>query len=576
MRNFYSGQNGIELRGTHTRIIGNDVHNNGLNGDHMGIYPATAGAYNCTIFDNDVYENSYIGIYWLQANRCNVTHNRIFDNGEYGIFSFDTHNNTITDNLIFHNNDYGIFLMTVYTSWVYMNDIAWNTWNGWTQGCSGILWDNNETEGVGNWWGDYDGSPPYAITGGGANRFPHISLNASTAAPIEVEYGSTGNIMNWTQASARNPSHYEVYANGALFENKTWDGLHIEVNVDSLDFGYYEMNLTVYHVTGHSANSISYANVTDTTSPVWDVAPTNQVAEYGDHFMYNVSATDLRGIVHYTLNDTSYFSISDQGSITNTSQVPIGIHDLEARAYDPSSLSCIAFITITVSDAIAPSWNMTIEPQVVEYGESFAYQLGATDISGIQNWNVNDTIHFTIVDGLITNITALDAGTYFLNVSIEDIHGNTLFEVFTVTVSDTTSPTWTMTPENQVLEYGESLSYQLSATDLSGIGMWYVNDTTHFSIVDGLLTNLGTLESGIYHLEITVQDIYGNPLTVLISVTVGEQPITTPTTTTTTSETTTTTTPTGTPDNTMMIVILGGVGAAIVVVILIVAMKKRS
>jgi len=401
-------------------------------------------------------------------------------------------NARVIDNLIYDASYRGLQLSGVSSSWFYMNDIAWNTQQVYQDSNTGLYWDNNETVGIGNWWSDYDGSLTYSVSGGGVDRFPHISLNASVAAPIEVEIGSTGNIMNWTQASAHIPSHYEVYVDGVLFQNSTWDGIYVEVNVDSLDFGYHEMNLTVYHITGHSASSISYANVTDTTFPTWDVVPTDQVAEYGNHFMYNVSASDLRGIVHYTLNDTSYFSISDEGSISNTSLVPVGIHRLEVHAYDPSSLSCVVSITISVSDTTPPTWNMTIEPQV--------------------------------------------------------------------------------------LEYGESLAYQLLANDLSGIGAWYVNDTVNFSIVNGLLSNLGTLEPGIYHLEITVEDIHGNSLTVFVTVTVGEPP--TPTTTSTTPPTTTTPTsstttpPDGGPDMTLLLV--GGVGAAILIIIVVVVISKKK
>jgi parallel beta-helix repeat protein len=541
---YNSGQSGIETRAQHSLITGNDIHNNGWfqpTGSH-GIQ--TINAYNCTILDNDIYENPSYGINLLQSNTCNVTsnrihdndygigtsqspdveisHNRIFNNGwvtgdgagifigwssgwvvnhnwisnntRYGIDSYlsngsrveynevfdnefdnlyfrnshhcnftgntiggsgtglyliDSIDARIIDNIIYDGSSFGLQLLRSSSCWIYLNDLAWNeydVWNAREMDCVGIMWDDNES--VGNWWGDYDGSPTYVLQygDGGVDHFPHLSLNASEAAPIEYEFGSAGHVMNWTQASARNPSHYEVYADGVLFENMTWNGLHIEVNVDSLDFGYHEMNLTVFHITGHSASSISYANVTDTTAPTWDVPPINPVIEFGDAFNYNVSASDLRGIHHYWVNDTTYYNVSLSGQITNTSQVPVGIYDLEIRGYDPSDLYCSAFITITVSDTIHPTWNLTIENQILEYGEVLSYLLGATDISGIGIWLVNDTAHFTVVDGLVTNITTLEAGIYYLNVSVQDIYGNTLYEIFSVTVMEPPTPTTTPIP----------------------------------------------------------------------------------------------------------------------------------
>lgn len=55
--------------------------------------------------------------------------------------------------------------------------------------------------------------------------------------------------------------------------------------------------------------------------------------------------------------------------------------------------------------------------------------------------------------------------------------------------------------------------YQLTASDLSGIASWSVDDTTNFEITDGLLTNRTTLATGIYDLEVTVTDNEGNSLT---------------------------------------------------------------
>ena len=72
------------------------------------------------------------------------------------------------------------------------------------------------------------------------------------------------------------------------------------------------------------------------------------------------------------------------------------------------------------------------------------------------------------------------------------------------------APAWIDLPENQVIEFGEELSYQLYASDPSGISQWTVDDTTHFAVVDGLVSNLVTLESGIYSIQVSVEDAYGN------------------------------------------------------------------
>ena len=126
---FNCGRDGVEIKSNpHSIIFENEIYNNGLSTPAQGIY--IIQTYNTTIFDNDVYENSNCGIYPLESDTCNITYNRIFDNDNIGIFSFDSLNLTITQNLIFHHPD-GIYLMKVNSSLVYLNDICWNSRNGY-------------------------------------------------------------------------------------------------------------------------------------------------------------------------------------------------------------------------------------------------------------------------------------------------------------------------------------------------------------------------------------------------------------------------------------------------------------
>jgi hypothetical protein len=100
----------------------------------------------------------------------------------------------------------------------------------------------------------------------------------------------------------------------------------------------------------------------------------------------------------------------------------------------------------------------------------------------------------------------------------------------------------------------------LNALDESGISSWIVNNTL-FSIDDGLLTSSSTLEVGDYTLLITVEDLYGNELSVTIEVHV--LPGTTPTS--------------PTPiDPVVLIVVLAGAGGVVVVIIIIVVIKKKG
>jgi hypothetical protein len=222
----------------------------------------------------------------------------------------------------------------------------------------------------------------------------------------------------------------------------------------------------------------------------------------------------------------------------------------------------------------------------VEFGQSFSYDLNATDSSGIDSWWLGDDTYFSIdSNGSITERAPLDVGIYTFSVFVNDTLGNTLSCSVLVLVSDTTAPVWASLPMNQVISQDQPLDYQLSALDLSGISTWHVNDTAHFSIdSEGHLRNIVGLAPGVYWVNITVSDIYGNNLSTSISITVSSSSTTTTTTTTTTTPTTTTTTTTVSLTTTegvlssVQVLLLGlssGIGGAALVIIIYQIMKRR-
>jgi hypothetical protein len=148
--------------------------------------------------------------------------------------------------------------------------------------------------------------------------------------------------------------------------------------------------------------------------------------------------------------------------------------------------------------------------------------LNARDLYGIDAWRTNNSDEFSIDSwGVITNITALPVGVYGLQVWVNDTHNNLLSFSFSVTVEDTTSPTWIELPEDQTIEYGEGLWYDLNVTDLSGIQQWWLNDTVHFTINnDGVITNRTALVPGTYVITVIAHDPYSNIATVTLTITV--------------------------------------------------------
>lgn len=154
--------------------------------------------------------------------------------------------------------------------------------------------------------------------------------------------------------------------------------------------------------------------------------------------------------------------------------------------------------------------------------------------------------------------------------------------IFTI---DHNPPDWIVGPSDQVINHGERLAVQFSATDISGVDSWWTNDTVHFTINEtGYLTDNMELEVGNYGLDVFVNDTLGHNRNYQIRIRVLYVAPTT-TTTDTTTETTTTTEPTtsttttgGEPggfDTTTIIIIVAG-AAGVIIIIIIIIKKKGS
>ncbi|MFX0062686.1 MAG: C25 family cysteine peptidase, partial [Candidatus Hermodarchaeota archaeon] len=226
----------------------------------------------------------------------------------------------------------------------------------------------------------------------------------------------------------------------------TWSGL-----AEGTSYSWY----VIVNDGTYTTTSSTWSFTTYSDNPTWDTSPIDQIVEYGDAFSYDLDASDLSGISSWWINDTTNFSIDSNGLVTNAVTLAVGDYGLEVRAYDPYGNYCSATFTVTVQDTTDPTWDTSPADQMLTQGDTFSYDLDASDLSGIASWWINDTTNFSIdSNGLVTNATALDIGMYWLEVRAYDPYGNYCNATFTVTVQDTTDPTWDTIPTDQTVEYG--------------------------------------------------------------------------------------------------------------------------
>ncbi|MBD3408253.1 MAG: hypothetical protein GF411_19175 [Candidatus Lokiarchaeota archaeon] len=301
----------------------------------------------------------------------------------------------------------------------------------------------------------------------------------------------------------------------------TNDGLIESKN--TLDVESYGLEIRAYDSYGHYCVAIITIEVNDTTTPTWSVEPIDEILQYGEVYSFYSVASDLSGIDAYWVNDSSLFSIDNSGFIESLDFLDVGSYGLEIRAYDPYNQYCSSIITIEVIDTAPPTWTAMPDDFTAELNITLSEMYGATDLSGLDSWWLNDTINFQISsNGDLENASYLSVGVYYLEISVNDTYGNTLSKDIVISVVDTEAPTWIDEPYSFSSEYGIPLLMEYSAVDPSGIDTYFVNDTLHFQIVDGTLTNATQLDIDTYYLLIYVNDTVGNEMYTSVTVTISE------------------------------------------------------
>ena len=276
----------------------------------------------------------------------------------------------------------------------------------------------------------------------------------------------------------------------------------------------YTINATVRDNEGLITFSLFNVTVRDSTPPVWGITPTDRAEEYGNSFLYTLSASDPSGLDTWAVNDTR-FEIDAFGIITNATVLPVNDYPLLVSVNDTRGNTLNTTIVVTIEDTTRPIWVEVPTDQVLEAGHKMDLQLQAWDESGIAYWTISDTENFAITTlGRVFSIGELVQITYSLTVRAYDPYGNSLFGQFAVYVQDTQAPVWHVPLSDQTGELGFPLHIALSAYDPSGITGWTIEETSLFSIgTDGVITNVTILSIGEYPVHVSVNDPIGHILT---------------------------------------------------------------
>ncbi|MGK0209542.1 MAG: hypothetical protein ACI83O_000820, partial [Patescibacteria group bacterium] len=249
----------------------------------------------------------------------------------------------------------------------------------------------------------------------------------------------------------------------------------------------------------------------------------------GESLVYQINATDNRGIVSYRINNTK-FTISTKGLLNIPNTLDTGIYPLKITISDKAGNSILDEIIITVIEALKKPTTpnkITCDSKdcSADYIGSINLQCsGSTDNKGntldytleynLENsaWKIiNEHKESSSIDW---NISAIAEGEISLRCSSYNNAGSsteyTLDSKIQNIHKDVTSPTFNDFPPSQSIKVFDAFSLQIEATDKNGIQEYLVNDS-RFSISDnGLLTNNSILIPDGYTISISAYDPSGN------------------------------------------------------------------
>ncbi len=462
------------------------------------------------------------GVYWLEIRACDP-----YNNNESAIINTTilpstppTWDEAPTDQIIEFGDSFSYDVNASDFSGI---DYYWvNDTVNFTVDINGLI-TNISTLIVRVYWVEIRAYDPY-----NNNKSEIINITVEDTTPATWDEDPTDQTIEFKDSFSYDVNASDLSGIGLYWVNDTGNfsvnGDGVITNATSLSAGVYWLEIRACDPYNNNDSAIINITVLDPTTPIWDEDPADQTVEFGDSFSYDVNASDFSGIDYYWLNDTINFTVDINGLITNISTLIVKVYWIEIRAYDPFNNNCSAVINITVEDTTPATWIEDPEGQTIEFGDSFSYDVNASDLSGIDHYWINDTVNFTVdINGLITNVSSLIVRIYWIEIRGCDPYNNNCSAIINITVEDTTLATWIEDPEGQIIEFGDSFSYDVNASDLSSIDQYWINDTVNFTVdINGVITNISSLIVKVYWIEIRGCDPYNNNCSAVINITVED------------------------------------------------------
>ncbi|MBD3408463.1 MAG: hypothetical protein GF411_20235 [Candidatus Lokiarchaeota archaeon] len=290
-----------------------------------------------------------------------------------------------------------------------------------------------------------------------------------------------------------------------------------------LPIGIYPIQVWLNNTQNDIITATFSVTIQDTIAPTWLVDPEDQNIDSLQGIEYQLYAFDRSGIDSWWVNDTSFFIVNASGIVKNCTFVETGSYGIMIYVNDTIGHVSTASIRIDVYDDTLPSWAEIPQDEYIEYGISVHYILSVDAPVGVSTYWVDDNEHFAVDSyGVIKSNYVLSVGNYPLQIWVNDTWGRTITAEIVVYIEDTTAPSWVSEPHDITVEAGSVIHMRCSASDLSGISSWDIDDKTRFAITnDGWLFNITYISAGTYFVNVSVFDIYDNMRSKIIVISIN-------------------------------------------------------
>ncbi|MBT7105751.1 hypothetical protein HN933_02775 [Candidatus Woesearchaeota archaeon] len=371
--------------------------------------------------------------------------------------------------------------------------------------CSGYL-INNTLVSSGQHWINVTVNDTFGNT---ASNLMWVNVSGTVVTvnvlyPLTTSYTSNVAVLNYSVSGdeIRDKCWYSL-DNGSTNSSLISAG----VNFTSLTSSEGSNTWTVYCNDTYDNQGTDFVTFfKDSVAPAF-TAMGNQTIEVGSSLSYDINASDVNGVSCFVVNDSD-FSINCSGYLSNATGLSLGTYWLDVTINDSYGNENTNTMSVTVEDSVAPVITV-IENQTVEYGVGLGYDLNATDAQGVSCFAVNDSDFSINCSGYLSNATLLGVGLYWLNVTVNDTSDNEAYGLMWVNVTDTTAPVFTAI-DNQTVEVGSIFNYDVNATDANAVSCFAVDDGNFSINCSGYLSNATGLVTGVYTLNISVNDTSSN------------------------------------------------------------------